>query len=113
MMKSSRHIICLSLALSALAGATEPTAEELLAYANALSVHGKVVKAGGEGITINGEILNGLSARRPSAAICRAAELTMEKAISSRDQKGIDEAFSLWKRAGSDTQAIPYLRMAG
>lgn len=95
------------------AHAVEPTAEELLAYARGLATRGQAVKLGTAGIVIRGESIEGVPTRRPSDAIARAAELTMETAISSRSQKDIDKALGLWKQIDRSNGAIAYLRMAG
>ena len=95
------------------AKAAEPTAEELLAYARGLATRGQAVKLGTAGIVIRGESIEGVPTRRPSDAIARAAELTMEAAISSRSQKDIDKALGLWKQIDRSNGAIAYLRMAG
>jgi len=123
-MKTSLSLSCLNSVVKMLfsgfvflmipgAGATEPTAEELLSYASALATKGQVVKVGADGIVLNGESIEGVATRRPSDAIARAAELIMEKGIASRSLKEIDQALALWKQIENIPCAIPYLRMAG
>lgn len=110
-MKKSLFIVML-LTGSHLPGA-DSTAEELLSYASALSTKGQVVRMGRDGIVIRGESIEGVATRRPSDAIARAAELTMESGISARMPKQMNEALDFWKRLDASSSAIPYLRMAG
>jgi tetratricopeptide (TPR) repeat protein len=89
----------------------EPSAEELLSYATALTTKGQVVKMGSEGIVLNGESIEGVATRRPSDAVARAAELIMEQSISSKNPVGMKKAIALWKQIDQTNCAIPYLRM--
>lgn len=109
-----RHrILAVAFLIGATLQAAEPTAEELLSYATSLGTRGQVVRMGSNGIVRNGESIEGVATRRPADAIARAAELTMEAAVSAKNLTGVETAIQLWRRIDQQNSAIPYLRMAG